>query len=878
MFDLGRQTPKEARRRRRRDWSSSLREKQRREKQRTEQDKLSRGEMGAGWHAGLKTYKQHVFESQMEHETAELKKRLRDSGIPVKMYFKTKPSDNAETAASPLACGHGAAGEDFSEDVDATGRADLIDQRAALQRERPKAPNKALDKKRALGCSNASDPVPAIRPDSRYERLRDRMRLREKRRRRASRRAARQEGRAAAAAAVTAAHEQQLQPPPQPQRASPPPLYPGANSRVGDTEDDDGESTDEYRSGEDEAGVGEGSSGSKGSSTHRVLPVLNPGRHFGSLGTPLGRGSPVPLFSAAGFEPPARGKGAHGFTPLHTPAPSRGATPVACVSALPALATVTGAASTAPGGSEEGAQKKVKVKTVRKLRLGTASKNERSVVALDVPEHALRGGTPSQNSPVRRAEVATPDEKTAALLQAYLRNPHHEMSEADDSIAAGVSSKPLPLRGAIAEKKRAQKAHAAVDRAIEEKVEASRQRLAGAGMATVSAMNAFASFGKFGGFAGSGSGGGGPVHSGGGANNGFPPSWLGRSSSPVAGLRSILSRAGSPSRGLSVRFGAGTETADGDQHMPRLLPGASSAGSERSVRFSGDDGGDGSSDGGGNSDGGYCDYGGSSSCSSVHSASDDDDGRHGSIKRVDGSSFRRVDGRTTTDKVARTRQLLSKRRPALGNTESAAHTSLQATAHAGTGVALRRHARKEFLQARATSAHARQRRVAALRAAETERRKKRKHVMQWAVMERGNEAHFQHIQARQDREAAAAVKRKETKEFAAGKAGAGLLQRTVALSAAQKASEAQQAQRHVRLTHHTRSFQPAIPAVHSSREAAAIYEALAAMPTRTPVVGYRVRRGPDVLIPEKPLWDDGGAQWQPMSQTLTKLAVIGQIK
>ena len=127
MFDLGRQTPKEARRRRRRDWSSSLREKQRREKQRTEQDKLSRGEMGAGWHAGLKTYKQHVFESQMEHETAELKKRLRDSGIPVKMYFKTKPSDNAETAASPLACGHGAAGEDFSEDVDATGRADLID-------------------------------------------------------------------------------------------------------------------------------------------------------------------------------------------------------------------------------------------------------------------------------------------------------------------------------------------------------------------------------------------------------------------------------------------------------------------------------------------------------------------------------------------------------------------------------------------------------------------------------------------------------------------------------------------------------------------------------------------------------------------------------
>jgi hypothetical protein len=867
MFDLGRQTPKEARRRRRRDWSSSLREKQRRE-----QDKLSRGEMGAGWHAGLKTYKQHVFESQMEHETAELKKRLRDSGIPVKMYFKTKPSDNAEATASPLPCGHGAAGEDFSEDVDATGRADLIDQRAALQRERPKAPNKALDKKRALGCSNAADPVAAIRPDSRYERLRDRMRLREKRRRRASRRAARQEGRAAAAAAVTAAHEQQPQPQPPPQRASPPPLHPGANSRGEDTEDDDGESTDEYRSGEDEAGVGEESSGSKGSSAHRSLPASNPGWHFGRPGTPLGRGSPVPLFSAAGFEPPARGKGAHGFTPLHTPAPSRGATPVACVlrrappkhiQGSPSTADASGAASTAPGGSEEGAQKKVKVKTVRKLRLGTASKNERSVVALDVPEQSLRGGTPSQNSPVRRAEVATPDEKTAALLQAYLRNPHHEMREADDSIAAGVSSiAPLPLRGAIAAKKRAQKAHAAVDRAIEEKAEAARQRLAGAGMATVSAMNAFASFGKFGGFAGSGSGGGGAVASGGGANNGFPPGWLGRSSSPVAGLRSILSRAGSPSRGLSVRFGAGTETADGDQHMPRLLPGASSAGSERSVRFSGDEGGDGSSD-----------YGGSSSCSSVHSASDDDDGRHGSIKRVDGSSFRRVDGRMTTDKVARTRQLLSKRRPALGNTESAAHTSLQATAHAGTGVALRRHARKEFLQARATSAHARQRRVAALRAAETERRKKRKHVMQWAVMERGNEAHFQHIQARRDREAAAAVKRKETKEFAAGEAGAGLLQRTVALSAAQKASEAQQAQRHVRLTHHTRSFQPAIPAVYSSREAAAIYEALAAMPTRTPVVGYRVRRGPDVLIPEKPLWDDGGAQWQPMSQTLTSQAL-----
>jgi hypothetical protein len=187
----------------------------------------------------------------------------------------------------------------------------------------------------------------------------------------------------------------------------------------------------------------------------------------------------VPLFSAAGFEPPARGKGAHGFTPLHTPAPSRGATPVACVlrrappkhiQGSPSTADASGAASTAPGGSEEGAQKKVKVKTVRKLRLGTASKNERSVVALDVPEQSLRGGTPSQNSPVRRAEVATPDEKTAALLQAYLRNPHHEMREADDSIAAGVSSiAPLPLRGAIAAKKRAQKAHAAVDRAIEDK-------------------------------------------------------------------------------------------------------------------------------------------------------------------------------------------------------------------------------------------------------------------------------------------------------------------------------------------------------------------------------------------------------------------------
>ena len=82
------------------------------------------------------------------------------------------------------------------------------------------------------------------------------------------------------------------------------------------------------------------------------------------------------------------------------------------------------------------------------------------------------------------------------------------------------------------------------------------------------------------------------------------------------------------------------------------------------------------------------------------------------------------------------------------------------------------------------SAHARRRRVAALRAAETERRKKRKHVMRWALVERGNEAHFAHVQARHDRDAVAAMEVKAERDRAAARQGAGLLERTIALSAA----------------------------------------------------------------------------------------------
>ena len=97
----------------------------------------------------------------------------------------------------------------------------------------------------------------------------------------------------------------------------------------------------------------------------------------------------------------------------------------------------------------------------------------------------------------------------------------------------------------------------------------------------------------------------------------------------------------------------------------------------------------------------------------------------------------------------------------------------------------------------------------------------------------------------------------------------GLVKRAVALSSAQKAAEAQHVQRHVRMTHHSRSFKTAIPEAYSSSEAAAIYGALQAMPVRTPTVGYRVRVGSDVTVPAAPLWDDGGPQWQAQTKTLT---------